>query len=597
MMGFSQADGQTSPDDRLRDVADHLNRKDAAGALALLKPLLGETPPSLAARFALAMTAWRLERFDWALSLLRDCHNDVPDNGGIAEALASLQAQLGQLEESLFTGKLATALGDDDALAALVPADYPGFDRAFLSIVANPLLDKARTALAEGKLGRATEFARQHVAVEPQHVEGRTFYAECLMLEGAAGLAVETLSALDDTKFTPDLACLYARALTAVGERQAAPRFHHQAVTGAPDEPRITAAHIADAPYLGVAPAEIARLAADWAARFAIAPKPARKHVFGRKLVVGYLVSAFSDRDDAAAVAAVARAHDRARVTVLGFGLGTQTAEQNTSLIGAFSKWRDITALDCATLARTLSGDGVDVLVDAGGFASAQQLRALTRFETGLRVSWLGNPAGILAPLYDAQLSAADYPVLDPRGASPRAEGPIAFGADVTLAQLDPTTVALWAAVLALVPESKLVLRGRDTGHKANLTRLIDQFGQTLAARIDLRLVERASEFYQAVDVALSPLCGASPRAAAEALANGVPVVAMSGTAYGQFVGGQGFDKRLVAADGAHYVSIATALAESPEVRVLPVVESGDAKLAQAIEELAASFSRRENAA
>ena len=359
----------------------------------------------------------------------------------------------------------------------------------------------------------------------------------------------------------------------------------------------MAAAHITDAPYLGVPPAEMARLVSDWAARFALAPKPARKHVFGRKLVVGYLVSAFDDRDDAAAVAAVARAHDRARVTVLGFGLGAQTAEQNSGLIGAFSKWRDIGALDAATLARTLSGDGVDVLVDAGGFASALQLRALTRFETGLRVSWLGNPAGILAPLYDAQLSSADYPVLEPRGASPRVEGPIAFGADATLAQLGARTVALWAAVLGLVPQSKLVLRARDTGHKANLTRLIDQFGQTLAARIDLRSATRASEFYQAVDIALSPLCGASPRAAAEALASGVPTIAMAGTAYGTFLAGRGLAKRFVAADSAHYVSIAVALAQSPEARVLPALESDAPKLAQAIEELAASFSRRENAA
>ena len=146
--------------------------------------LLGETPPSLAARFALAMTAWRFERFDWALSLLRECHNDAPDSGGVAEALASLHAQLGHLEESLFTGKLATALGDDDALAALVPKDYPGFDRAFLSIVAMPLLDKARTALAQGKLGRAIEIARQHIAIEPQHVEGRSFYADVPVARG-----------------------------------------------------------------------------------------------------------------------------------------------------------------------------------------------------------------------------------------------------------------------------------------------------------------------------------------------------------------------------------------------------------------------------
>lgn len=594
MTWLSQADGDGSADDRLRDVADHLNRNDAAGALALIKPLLTATP-SIAARFALAMTAWRLERFDWSLSLLRGCHEEAPDNGGVAEALASLQAQLGQLEESLFTGKLATALGDDPALAALIPSDYPGFDRAFLSIVERPLLEKARNALAEGKLDRAVEFARQHVVLDAGHIEGRAFYAQCLMRAGAAGAAVETLSAIAEGSPAAPIASLYARALTAVGERQAALRWHRHAAASAMDDGAAAAAQIADAPFLDIAMKELSGLSADWIARFALAPKTARKYISGKKLVIGYLVSAFIDPEDAAAVAAVAQAHDRARVTVLGFGFGDQTAEHNAALIGAFGKWRDIGALDPATLARTLSGDGVDVLVDAGGFASAQQLRALTRFATGLRVSWLGNPAGLLAPAYDTRLTPADYPVLDPRAASARNET-VSFGADATLAQLDPRTVALWAAVLAIVPGAKLVLRARDMAIQANLSRLIERFGENLAARIDLRMAARASEFYQAVDIALLPRFGASPRAAAEALANGVPAIATSGGVYGDFLSGRGLGQ-FVAQDPAHYVSLAAALACEPQARRLPAIETGARKLAQTIEEIGTTFNRRETAA
>lgn len=598
MTAMSRPVGIPSPDDRLRDVVDCLNRHESGEALALLRPLLVAAEPSLAARFVLAMAAWQIERFDWALSVLRDCHAAVPDNGGVAEALASLLAQLGKLDESLFTAKLATALGNDEALAALVPQGYPGFDHAFLSIVDKPLLDKARTALAEGKLSRATEFARQHVVIEPDHLEGRAFHAECLLRAGAAADAVETLSVLDATTAPPELASLYARALTAVGERQSAIDRHCEALQAAREDATIAAAHIADAPFLGMPADEIERLARDWTARFALTPKPARKHISGSKLVIGYLVSAFTDPEDAAAVAAVAQAHDRARVTVLGFGEGGQTAEQNKFLIGVFSKWRDVGALDPATLARTLSGDGVDVLIDAGGFAAARQLQALTRFDTGLRVSWLGNPTGILAPLYDARLNAADYPVLDGRDSAPtRAARPLAFGADVSLAQLDAKTLALWATILGSVAEANLVLRARDMDAKANVARLIAQFGQSLAARIDLRHVERASDFYEAVDIALLPLSGASPRAAAEALASGIPAIAMTGEPYGAFLSGRGLGKRFVAEDGAHYCTIAATLAQAAEARELPAIERGAAKLARAIEELGGSLNHRENAA
>jgi len=594
------SDGLSSADSRLRDIVAHLDRDATGPALELLNPLISVEKPSIAARFVLAMTAWQMQRFDWALTLLKGAHDDAPDNGGVAEALASLQAQLGQLEESLFTGKLATALGNDPAFALLTPKAYPGFDRAFLSIIERPLLGKAREAMAQGKLAQAIEFARQHVAIDPQHLEGRAFHAECLMRAGAAAHAVETLKPLAEMVPAPgpELAGLYARALTAVGERKEAAHWHQNAVGAAPSNPALAAARIADAPFLGMENGDIGRLSRDWLAHFALASKPARKHSAGSKLVIGYLVSAFIDAEDAVAVAAVAQAHDRAGVSVLGFGLGSQMAEQNVRLIGAFSKWRDISALDPATLARTLAGDGVDVLVDAGGFASSSQLQALTRFESGVRVSWFGNPSAILAPLYDARLAAADYPVLD--GAAKtvaKAVGPIAFGADVTLAQLDSRTVALWSAVLALVPEAKLVLRARDMESSANVGRLVAAFGETLAARIDLRHAERVSEFYDAVDVALLPYQAASPRAAAEALAHGVPAIAMAGEPFGSFLAGRGLDKRFVATDGAQYCSLAMSLAASPGARVLPAIERGATKLARAIEALGHSFHRRESAA
>ena len=593
-------DGLSSPDPRLAEIVLHLNNGDTDQALALLRPLIAVDAPSIEARFALAMTAWRLEGFDWALSLLRECHEDAPDNGGVAEALASLYAQLGHLDESLFIGKLATALGDDPALAALVPSKYPSFDRAFLSIVERPLLGKARTARAQGKLTRAIDLSRQHVAIEPDDVEGRAFHAECLMQAGAAAAAVETLCLLEDNSPSPAVASLYARALTAVGERSAATRWHREATMAAGDDPAITAARIADAPFLDDAAAEIEKLSRDWAVRFSLPPKPARKHAAGGKLIIGYLVSAFVDPEDAAAVAAVAQTHDRKHVTVLGFGCGAQTAEQNQSLIGVFTKWRDIGALDPATLARTLSGDGVDVLVDAGGFASATQLQALRRFDTALRVSWLGNPAGIRAPLYDVRLAAGDYPVLDGSTLA-RSDGAVVFGADLSLAQLDARTVALWSAILAAVPEAMLVLRARDMDAArnggANVARLIAYFGEHLAARIDVRQAARSSEFYRGVTIALLPLRGASPRAAAEALASGIPAVAMAGEPYGAFLSGRGFDQRFVAGDSAQYCAIAAALARTPATRALPIIEKGAARLARAIEDLGQSFTNRENVA
>jgi protein O-GlcNAc transferase len=173
---------------------------------------------------------------------------------------------------------------------------------------------------------------------------------------------------------------------------------------------------------------------------------------------------------------------------------------------------------------------------------------------------------------------------------------PVAFGADVTLAQLDPRTIGLWSAVLALVPDAKLILRGRDMA-SSNIGRLVAAFGENLSARIDLRQVDQASEFYDAVDIALLPYRAASPRAAAEAFGHGVPAIAMAGEPFGSFMAGRGLDRRLVAADEAQYCSLAMALAVSPSARILPAIERGATKLARTIEELGYAFKRNECAA
>ena len=390
-------------------------------------------------------------------------------------------------------------------------------------------------------------------------------------------------------------------ALTAAGEVAAARHWHDRARAVAPNDAAVAAASIVDAPFLGSTHATIAQAAKDWAAQFGLPATPTRKHGGGGKQVIGYLVSAFADAEDAAAVAAVAQAHDRAHAVVFGYGLGAQTAEQNAILTGAFTKWRDITNLDPATLARTIAGDGVDVLIDAGGFTSTKQLQALSRCDTALRVSWLGNHAGIVAPLYDAQLAASDYPLLVPRAPSqPRAAGPVSFGADCGLAQLDAQTIALWATVLVGVPEATLVLRGRDMAHNANVARLVERFGRALAARIDLRQAAQPGEFYNAIDIALMPVRGVSPRAAAEALAHGVPALALAGAPYGDFLTGLGLAKTHVASDAVQYHALAVRLAASAEARHMPalaIATLGPAKLARAIEELAASFNSREHAA
>ena len=599
----------SSSGDLIAEAARLLAEGDDEAALEALQQAGSIDPDSLRFQFLTGLLAWRFSNLEQALALLRRCHEIDPMNGTVAEVLASLVAQAGDLVESLYFGKIATALGPKEGYAELIPPSFPSFGQAFLAIQEKPLFARAKLMAQSGQLSGAIDFASQHLSLNPGDDEARRFLADSLLRVGAAGAAVATLRpAAERTGAAAEFLSRYAHALAMVGEHEEARKFHDAACKAEPSDAEVAARRVADSLWLdsGV-DAGVAR-AMDWAGRFLPARKAAALPRGEGKLVVGYLVSSFADPLDAAAVAAVAKAHDRSRFSVIGFGIGKQSWAENAMLSGAFDKWRDISEVDPATLARMLRGDGLAVVIDCAGFANPRQLLALGRVNTALRVGWLGTPPGIGAPFHDAVLgrAAGDTPAWGMDRNYPlvrdwikpithnRAEG-IRFGGDAWLSQLDAATVRLWSAVLTGVPGASLALRARDMGRGGNIDRLIARFGRDVAARIDIVEAVSPEDFYCDVDIALAPVRGSSPRMAAEAIACGVPVVALAGATpydpYGAFMRGLGLGDRLVAADEQDYVSIALSLAGSADARapltaaVASIARTGEAS-ARAIAEI-----------
>jgi hypothetical protein len=387
------------------EAARHLAAGDAQAALDALRRAAGADARSLKLRFLTGLIAWRLADVQQALALLRACHEDAPMNGGIAEVLASLYAQAGNLADSLYFGKLSTALGPDAEFSQLVPPSFPTFGTAFLAIRERPLFGRAKMLVGSGQPIEGLDLARQHVALYPADDEARLFLGEGLLRAGAAAAASGVLEPVaTGAGASPTALSLYARALAAVGEGANARAFHERACAEAPEDAGIAAARLADAPWIEADAAQIDAWIADWARRFCPPQKRAVRVPAAKKLVIGYALSALADPRDAAAIAAVARAHDRAHASVIGYGIGAQSWRENAVFSGAVDKWRDIAGLDPATLARVLAGDGLAVIIDLGGAAAPRQLAALGRLGSGIRLSWLGQPSALGAPVYDAAL-------------------------------------------------------------------------------------------------------------------------------------------------------------------------------------------------
>jgi protein O-GlcNAc transferase len=571
-------------------AARHLIDDDPEAAVAALSEAALIDSGYMPLHFVTALISWYLGDMAKALAMTRACHEQAPMNGTVAEVLASLYAQSGDLLESLYFGKLATALGEDPVMGPWLPARFPNFGQAFLSIRDKPLLAQARLLLGNGKLVPALDKARQHVEVAAEDDEGRTFYAETLLRAGQATIAADIMQPfIARTALPPTASSVLARALAGAGDGAAARLWHDRSCLAAPDDAAIAAARVADAPWLGVDGPTANAWAADWTARFTKPAKLRRLRPAGDRLVIGYLVAHFLDRADSAAVTAVASMHEQPAVMSIGYGAGPQMWDENALLRGAFGKWRDVTGIDPATLARTIAADEVDILIDAGGFGAPTNLQTLARVNTALRVSWLGASGPSDRTLYDAILSfrgdrapagdldlwapgCGSYPLLRdwtrPRAHSDDPD--CRFGADARFAQLDGETVSWWRAILAAAPQSVLLLRANDLAQGGNVAHLIERVGREFAGRIDLVDAAVPDDFYGQVDVGLVPARTVSPRPASEASACGVPLIALGDGGPWQscaaFLRAVGLDD-FVAPTAHSYVQRAIELAASPARR------------------------------
>jgi glycosyltransferase involved in cell wall biosynthesis len=129
---------------------------------------------------------------------------------------------------------------------------------------------------------------------------------------------------------------------------------------------------------------------------------------------------------------------------------------------------------------------------------------------------------------------------------------------------------------------------------------MVERFGRKLAGRIDIVEAATPEDFYRQVDAAVAPRAGVSPRMVAEALAAGVPALALQhdglGQVYAPMLQDLGFGEDLTATSLDDYVAKAEALASSSETRsrvaaaisaVMASPESSAAMIARAIEDAA----------
>ena len=571
-----------------------------AEALAECEALLALDEDHPAALYGMALMALRHRAMLPALQALLRAHARDPQEAVYAEVLAVLYATGGNLASAAYFSKLSASLGFDAEVQALLPPALPTFPRSLQIIKESPYLYRADSLLAVRFYADAIGQYELHLAFFPGHREAMRKLALCLLKTEQPARAIAGLTELrGENQATADDLSLLGQAYAALGEAAAAEACHQEAMALDGDTAEIACARLRDAIFdpARTEPALI-ELNRAWGGTLAGTTggtadpeRPVAPALAGRRVRVGYLASATLDPRDLEVLATVASASDPQRFEIYLYGHRSIDEASNALLRGCHDEWRDIGDCDAATLAATVEGDGIDILVDIGGHAAPTHLGALALRPARIQVSWLGNPVTLGLPQVDFELASAvdgtahgvrrrplpygiycyDYLGQPPPRPGRRAGG-ITFGADLTLAQLHPDLIACWAQLLGRVPGSVLALRDRTFVAGGMVDRLLELFGaHGIAERIDVIRADAAG-FHREVDVALAPFVAATPHDVVAALSDGVPVVALAGPGRHRrqastLLHHVGLEA-LVATDTAGYLEVAATLAGSPEARM-----------------------------
>lgn len=528
---------------------DRMLRSLREGAL----PQARDDAERITRRFPADPVAWAV--LGRALGRMGSLQHAVP---AFERALSLTPADADLHNDLGYTLALLGRLGESEARLRRAAILSPGHSQALITLGA--------VVRRLGRPGEAREWFERAVLADPSQASAHNNLANTLAQLGR--LAEAEASYLEALRLAPDYAeahCNLAIAMQQMGRLEEAEAGYRRALEL---QPGLLDAHsglLLCTSYRDPDPARSLSDARQYGrAVAAMAPDPYTFWLCQRepsRLRVGMVSGDLGDHAVGHFLEGVLARIDPARVELLAYPTFERGDGVAQRLKARFAQWRPLRGLDDAAAARRIHDDAVHVLLDLSGHTAYNRLPVFARRPAPVQVAWMGHAA-------TTGVDAIDYILADPHtvpeGAEPeftervwrlddtrlcftppRAAAPVAplpalsgepltFGCFNNASKIGEPVVRTWAAVLAAVPGSRLLLKSRQLGDDVVRALLRERFA---AAGVDPRrlLLQGPSArddylaAYAQVDIALDPFPFAGGTVSAEALWMGVPVVTLAG--------------------------------------------------------------------
>lgn len=313
-----------------------------------------------------------------------------------------------------------------------------------------------------------------------------------------------------------------------------------------------------------------------------------------RRLRIGYVSPDFGNHSVGRFMTPILANHDHQNYEIVCYASVARPDDTTRRFQSQADVWRDVVNASDEELANIIRQDQVDVLVDLTMHMSKNRLLVFARKPAPVQVTYLAycgttglttidyrltdpylDPPGENDQYYSETSirlpkSYWCYPVVDAPDVKPvpaLQTGHITFGCLNNFGKVTTPTLAVWAQLLQALPNSKLLLHGKEGRHRDRVRAFFaaQQISDDRLQFNEFLPINKYLQAYEQIDIALDPFPYGGGTTTCDALWMGVPVVTLSGeTAVGR--GGRSILSNaglpeLVACNTEDYVRIARDLA------------------------------------